>query len=202
MLEVATGSQTSVPLAVECYTEGKGRYTTANLNQDLTRAFRKAAERLTIDFDVVEDDAVNLPGYYPQAVFDAAIFQHAVNDILQGIVAGQIGLDTEKNNWFTILPAMIAEMAKRHREGTLEATAKPQFLKLMEAVTKTVKPGGILFFTHWEYEDDLAMGYPPELYSTFIPLARKWIASANLPLAEVKLEGFDPAYRLILRKTV
>jgi hypothetical protein len=168
----------------------------------LTRAFLEAAKKLTIVLNVVEDDAVNLPDYYPEAIFDAAIFQHAVNDILQGIVAEQIGIDTAKNDWFAILPAMIAEMAKRHRDGTLEATAKPEFLHLMEAVTKTVKPGGILFFTHWEYEDDLAMGYPPELYSNFIALARKWITDANLPLTEVHMTGFDAAYRLILRKTL
>lgn len=200
ILEIASGDQIAVPLAVECYTNGRGSYTTANLNQELTSHFRRAAAKLSIPLQVIEDDALHLDKHVSPSSFDAAVFQHAVNDIIQSIVADQIGLDTVHSDWFEILPDMVKEIARRDRLGTLENSVKPAFLEIVEAVCRVMKEGGVLFFTHWEYVFDLDLGYPPDLYRSFIPLARRWIADSGLPLAELNLEGFDPQYRLILCK--
>lgn len=200
ILEVASGDQIAVPLSVECYTEGRGSYTTANLNQRLTEHFRRASAKLSIPLHVVEDDALHLGRHVPQDTFDVAVFQHAVNDILQSIAADQIGLDTVRSDWFEILPAMVQELARRHKLGTLEDSVRPEFMKLIGTVAAVIKPQGVLYFTHWEYEYDLSLDYPPDLYRSFIPMARRWIAESGLPLKEVQLKGFDPQYRLILRK--
>ncbi|MBC8079810.1 MAG: hypothetical protein H7X86_05670 [Gorillibacterium sp.] len=200
ILEIASGDQIAVPLAVECYTKGQGSYTTANLNEELTNHFRQAANKLTIPLHVIEDDALRLGQHVPPATFDVAIFQHAVNDIIQSIVAEQIDLDTVHSNWFEILPDMVKEIARRHLLGTLEDSVKPAFLAVIHEVTRVMKDGGVLFFTHWEYEADLNLDYPPDLYRSFIPLARRWITDSEIPVEELTLEGFDHQYRLILTK--
>lgn len=200
VLEIASGDQVAVPLAVECYSQGRGTYTTANLNKQLTDHFRKTARRLTIDLEVIEADAAELGRYVEPASFDAVIFLHAVNDMIQTIAAQQIGIDTVHSDWYDILPAMIQELAERHRSGTLEATVKQEFISILQSAADVVKPGGIMVFTHWEYEYDLLLGYPADLYRSFVELARDWISRSDLPLKEVKVDGFDPEYRLIVRK--
>lgn len=199
-LEIASGDQVAVPLAVECFSGGAGSYTTANLNKKLTEHFKQTALRLSIDLDVIEADAADIGEYEPAETFDAVVFLHAVNDIVQTIAAEQIGLDTVHSDWYDILPAMVQELASRHRNRTLEATVKNEFLSLLSAVTDVTKTGGILIFTHWEYAYDLELGYPADLYRSFVELARSWILSSDLPLEEVALGDFDPQYRLVVRK--
>ncbi|MDF2922143.1 MAG: hypothetical protein K0R57_1057 [Paenibacillaceae bacterium] len=201
VLEIASGDQLAVPLAVECYSQGLGSYMTANLNKRLTERFVKAAARLSINMEVIEADGARIGEYVPRDTFHAVVFLHAVNDIIQTIVADQINLDTIHTDWFEILPAMVKEMAIRDQSGTLEDSVKEPFLAIIKAVVDVVKPGGVMIFTHWEYEYDLNLGYPPELYRSFIPLARSWLSQSGLSLEEVTPPGFDPQYRMVLRKS-
>jgi len=200
VVEVASGASDPVPAAASLAVGPSCRYISANLNKHLTNGLRRALQRLPITWDIIEDDAAHLGQYIRPSSADLIAFHHAVNDVLQTIIFGLEGRDTVIPDWGDVLPDMVRLTGKWWTDGRLESTARPEFMKLIAVCTELLRPGGIAAFTHHMYEVDISLGYPMDLYSRFIPLARRWILAEPLPLKEVMIEGYDPDWWLFLVK--
>lgn len=199
-MEVASGDVTVVPRAVDLYSQGTGSYLTANLNKDLTNNFIRNTRNLEIGIRVVEDNALNLDSHCSAESFDVVAFQHAVNDIIQTIVADREGIDTVNNSWWDILSPMIKATEGYYRQGRLAEVARDEFMRLISVCCGLLKKGGCMVFNTTMYQLDLDSGYSRELYSSYVHIAREWIAASGLPLEEVGLEGYDPQWWLVVRK--
>ena len=200
ILEIASGQSDPVPQGLEIYSEGKGSYTTANLNKALTQGLLSKTEALKIEVRVIEDNAINLENYFDDNNFDLTAFQHAINDMIQTIIAQEMDLDTINNDWFDILPEMVQGVTKHYQEGTLREVAYEDFIKQIQVCTNLLKKGGILAFNTHVFQMDLDCGYLLELYSNFVEIARVWISTSDLELQEVNIEGFDKKWWLFLKK--
>lgn len=200
ILEVASGDVTVVPRAEDTFSEGNGTYVTANLNKELTQNFLYKIKNLRIGIKVVEDNAENLGSYYKADAFDIIAFQHAVNDIIQTIVAGKVGIDTANSNWWDIMPAMIQAVSKYYEDNKLYDIASTEFIYLISVCCSLLRDGGYMIFNHTMYKVDLDLGYNHELYRSYIQLAREWISKSGLPLVEVTFNEFDPQWWLFLKK--
>lgn len=196
VVEVASGASDPVPAAASISVGASCRYVSANLNKRLTNGLRRALQRLPIAWSIVEDDAVRLRHYVSPGSVDLVAFHHAVNDVIQTIIFTAEGRDTADADWGDVLPDMVRLTAQWWSDGRLESEARPEFMKLIAVCTELLKPGGVAAFTHHMYEVDISLGYPMELYSGFVALARRWIQSATLPLREVTMSGYDPDWWL------
>ncbi|MFW5998907.1 MAG: hypothetical protein ACOC4G_01870 [Bacillota bacterium] len=199
-LEIASGQSDPVPQALELYTGGRGSYTTANLNKDLTRGLKNKTANLNIEIEVIEDNAMNLHKYYQNSIFDITAFQHAINDMIQTIAAQKSGIDTVNNDWFDILPDMVKIVTGYYKNNTLKDNIYNEFMEQIKVCTKLLKKGGCLVFNTHVFQMDLDAGYPLDLYSNFVKIARKWINESSLNLKEVELKGFEKKWWLILEK--
>lgn len=63
---------------------------------------------MDVSIRVVEDDAANIGLYYPESSFDVVAYHHAINDIIQTIIADREGMDTVNQDWWTIEPLIFA----------------------------------------------------------------------------------------------
>ena len=76
---------------------------------------------MDVNIRVVEDDAANIGLYYPESSFDVVAFHHAINDIIQTIIADREDIDTVNQDWWTIEPLIFASCyglsPKRHIKG-------------------------------------------------------------------------------------
>jgi len=131
---------------------------------------------------------------------DLIAFRHAVEDIVQAAVAQEDATDpfspTQGDR-----PAPLRALRAYWRSGDLERVVVPQFLEIVKACCVALRPGGQLLFSHQVLDCDLSLGHPLELYADYIPLARRWIATARLPLREIVLNEFDPHWWLCLQRT-
>jgi hypothetical protein len=199
VMEVASGDTTVVPNGMELYDGGQGSYATANLNHKLTENFLQKTNTLKTAISVVEDDGANMGIYYSAGSFDVIAFQHAVNDIVQTIICENEGLDTVHSDWWEMLPEMIRITADYHRTGRLEPASREGFLACVESCMKLLTAGGHMVFNNIVYQYDIDLGYPPDLYASFIPLARKWIAASGLPLHEVTPQELDGEWWMVMQ---
>ncbi len=200
VLEIASGASDPIPQALEIYSDGEGSYVSANLNRILTEGLRRRTASLRIEVRVVEDNAVNLEKYIEPEAFDVVTFQHAINDVFQTIIADRKGIDTVNNDWFDILPAMIQGVTEYYRQGKLREVAYDNFIDLIGVCWRLLKRGGYMIFNTHVYQIDLDCGYPLELYGSYVPLARDWIATSDLGLEIIDCDGFDPQWWLFVRK--
>jgi len=200
VLEVASGDTIHVPIALQMYTHGQGRYVTANLNKGLTESFWKRVANLTIYIRLIEDNASNIEQYEPAESFDLIALQHAVNDIIQTIVAEELGIDTVHNDWMAILPDMAHGVTWAYQNGTLERIAYAKFIALLQGCYQLLRPGGYMVFNHCVFQVDLDCGYELDLYANYIFLAREWIARSDLDIEVIERHDFDPRWWLIVRK--
>lgn len=200
VLEIASGDVTVVPRAEDMFSKGKGAYVTANLNKELTKNFLNNTKDMRIEIRVVEDNAENLGTYYEAGSFDTIAFQHAVNDIIQTIVAGKVGIDTVNSSWWDIMPAMNQSVSGYYEDNKLYDVASAEFICLIGLCCSLLKDGGFMVFNHTMYQIDLDLGYNYELYQSYIQLTREWISKSGLPLVEVTFNEFDPQWWLFLKK--
>ncbi len=200
VLEVASGQSDPVPQALEKYTQGLGQYVTANLNKKLTAGLLRKTANLNISVDVIEDNAINLEKYYQNEIFDVACFQHAINDMIQTIIACKEGIDTVNNDWFEILPEMIAAVNKYYIKEKLKEVVFDKLIEQIRVCSSLLKSDGFLVFNNHIFQMDLDAGYNSELYKSFIPLIRKWIKESDLDLKEITYEHFAPQWWLFLQK--
>ncbi|MGQ9523422.1 MAG: hypothetical protein ACUVTZ_01150 [Armatimonadota bacterium] len=200
VVEVASGASDPVPAAAAIAVGPSAHYVSANLNKRLTNGLRRSLQRLPITWQIVEDDAAHLNQHVPPGTADLVAFHHAVNDVVQTIIFSLEGRDTVEPDWGEVLPDMVRLTAQWWADGRLESLVRPEFMKLIAVCTELLRPGGVAAFTHHMYEVDISLGYPMELYSQFIPLARRWMSDGTLPLREVQFEGYDAGWWLFLIK--
>lgn len=200
LLEVGSGDIVYIPKALDAYSKHMGTYVTANLNRELTQNFQEKTKGMDINIQVVEDDAANIGLHYPASSFDVVAFHHAINDIIQTIIADREGIDTVNNDWWTIEPLMLQAVMDYHRKGILKDAAYQAFIQIMDTSQKQLKSGGYMIFDNITYAGYDEMGYSSEFHSDYIQLARSWISEANLGLEEIEVDSYDKQWWMILRK--
>jgi len=200
VLELASGSSVFVPQTVaKYYNNPQSKYTTFNLNKRLTAGFKAQTKNLPLKIDVVEDAAQKIDDYIGENKIDAVVFEHAINDILQGMFAERNGIDTIDTDWFEILPEMVRIISAEYRNGTFEAAVKDEFLALLNSCLNLLKPNGVMVFFQFMYQMDLDLGYAPELYGNMVDIIRRWVHGAGIS-QEVFFDGFDPHWWMFIQK--
>lgn len=198
--EPCVGAQCPVILAVEAYGGGLANYLTINLNRKLRDELQPKIAHLNSPIRIVEDNAQRALERLTPGSFDVACFHHAVNDILQTAVSEPRGMDTATVDWFPHERQMIEWLAEDAAAGRLEQRGKPELMQIVGGATRLVRPGGYLLFDHWNWRRFIGVDwFPWDLFYNLIPMTRRWIAESDLPLAEIRLEGVDPQWWMILQ---
>ena len=199
--EIAAGDGTYVPQSLDIYSANRGKYVTLNLNKELSRNFMSKTEHIDADVRIIQDNGVNILNYYDENTFDVVAFQHAVNDIVQTIVADIEGIDTLNNNWWEIEPQMLRAVFQSYQAGKLKETAYEKFIAIIKECYKSLKKNGYMIFNNCTFNADYAIGdYSMEFHSLYIDIAREWIAEANLGLEEIEMRGYKRKWWMILKK--
>ncbi|WP_422657106.1 hypothetical protein ACK8P5_15175 [Paenibacillus sp. EC2-1] len=201
LFEIAAGDTIFIPKALNAYADEGAKYITANLNKSLTSGFREKASELSIELEIIEDNGINILSYCGEGKVDVAVFHHAMNDIVQTIIAEREGNDTVNVDWWTAEPQMLQTVMAYHNRGELKTAAYSEFISIIETCMKLLKEDGYFIFDNCTYAGYEDMGYNSDFHSNYIQLAREWIHEADLGLQEVELEGFDPKWWMVLQKT-
>lgn len=200
--EPCVGASIPVILAAQAHSAGAANYLTINLNRPLREQLRQKIAHLTLKTQIIEENAQKALQLLQPHSFDVACFHHAVNDILQTAVAEPRGLDTREIDWFPTERRMIEWLAEEHREHKLEKGGKPELLQIVADAIRLVRPGGYLIFDHFNWCKFIGVDwFPWVLFYHLIPMTRQWIAEAKLPVSEVRLDGVDSQWWMILRVT-
>jgi len=198
LLEVASGDADMIPQCLARLRPGS-RYITANMNEKLNESLLKKTGGLPLSFQLISDDAANIPQHLGDGQVDVVAFQHAVNDVLQAILCAREGVDTVHSDWMETLPAMIEMLRRETVAGTLEESVQGPFMALMRSLWPTLRPGGFVAINHYMFQLDLDWGYPAKLFEDMLPMVRPWLH--DLPgVREVVLDGFDPQWWIFLQK--
>lgn len=199
VFEIGAGGCDIVPKAVSMkFCHPKTRYFTANLNKELTQIFKWKTEVDPVDIYVIEDDAANIKTYVGENAFDAIVFEHSVNDVLETIIAEKYGIDTVNRGWMEILPAITEAVNKEWNNKTFEQNTKNEFLNLIHECRDVLKHDGWLIFAHYQFQYNLDIGLSPELNQNIIPIVRKWISDSNIG-KEYFFDGFDSNWWMFVR---
>lgn len=198
--EPCVGASNPVILASEAYSGGRGSYLAINLNRPLRAQLQRSIGHLQMPIRIIEDNAQRALEHLPPHSVDVACFHHAVNDILQTAVSEPRGMDTTAVDWFPNERQMIEWLAEDVRAGRLEQRGRPELMQIVGDAVRLVRPGGYLLFDHWNWCRFIGVAwFPWDLFYNLIPMTRAWIAASRLPLAEVRLEGVDPQWFMILQ---
>lgn len=198
VLEVGAGCCDMIPKTLaRLYGGYETKYTTMNLNKELTAEFKRKVNGLNISIDIIEDDAKNIAEYTNEA-FDIIAFEHSANDVMETIIAEKNGIDTINSNWLQILPPITEIVNDAFRNGALEELVKKEFLQLISACTNVLKPGGCLIFAHYPFQYNLDIGLIPEFNEFLLPTVSKWITEAGLG-KEFTVEDFDSPWWLFIK---
>jgi len=190
-----------VILAADIYSGGQAEYVSLNLNRPLAAQLREKLGSVGLRWEILEEPAQAAAEVLVPESFDVACFHHAINDLLQTAVAEPRGMDTRTVDWGPNERRMIEWLAEEAAAGELDRRARPGLLTAVEQAARIVRPGGWLLFDHrtWLGHADQPW-FPWELFCAMIPLARDWIAAADLPLTEVPLAGRDPQWWMCYRR--
>lgn len=199
LVEVASGDADMIPQAL-ARSNPSSTYITANMNKKLNESLLVKTQGLDLNISLIDDDAIRLNEYIGSQAVDLITFQHGVNDVLQAILCGKVGVDTVYCDWMELLPKMIELLQQEVEQGTFEQNTKPAFLKLMTILMEELKDGGVLAVTHYMFQLDLDWGYPADLFENLIPIIRKWF-SELAGCEEILCEQFNSQWWLFLRKS-
>jgi hypothetical protein len=198
--EPCVGASNPVILATEAYGGGKASYLAINLNRKLREELQGKTAHLKTPIRIIEDNAQRALDHLPPHSFDVACFHHAVNDILQTAASEPRGMDTTSIDWFPSERQMIEWLAEDAKAGRLEQRGRPELMQIVGDAARLVRPGGFLLFDHWNWCRLIGVTwFPWDLFYNLIPMTRRWIAESGLSLSEVRLEGVDPQWWLILQ---
>ncbi|MCQ6561274.1 hypothetical protein [Paenibacillus mendelii] len=201
VFEVGAGDIVYIPKALDAYSAGQGgKYVTANLNLELSRGFREKTAGMQIDIEIIPDNGANILNYYNEESFEVIAFHHALNDIIQTVIADLEGIDTINNNWWTIEPQLLLAVMEYHNTGRLKDAAYDAFIRIIDTCNRLLKKGGYMVFDNCTYAGYDSMGYSSEFHSAYIDLAREWINEAQLGLEEVEMPSYDRKWWMVLRK--
>jgi hypothetical protein len=199
--EPCPGGSEPALFATEIYSNGCGAYSAVNLNRPLAQQLRGKIGKITMPVKIVEDDATASSTPLDPGTFDVACFHHAINDLMQTAVAEPRGMDTRTVDWWPNERQMIEWLAEEEREGRLDDRPRSAVVGAVTNAVELVKPGGYLLFDHWTWVGHRDLDwFPWELFCDMIPLARRWILEAGLPLEEIASDGRDPKWWMCLRK--
>jgi hypothetical protein len=199
MLEIATGRNDMLPRVLSnFYNHPETRYTTANLNKDLTAGFKENTKDLPLKIDIIEDAGQKIETYFDNKKVDVVIFEHSFNDIVEDMIAGKNKIDTINTIWWDILPKLIKLTNEAYINGEYEAIIKDEFLQMLRSLLKVLKPGSFIISHQFQYQFDLDLGIIPEIWTDLISTARKWINEENIG-AEVFFDGFEPKWWLFIK---
>jgi hypothetical protein len=166
----------------------------------IAEALRAAAPAARLTELTIAARDRGLPLTLPEGPFHLALFDHAIDDIVCGAVAAEEGLDVNAEGRLGH-PAAARALRAYWRAGDLQQIAAPAVTALVDLCRAALSAHGRLVFAHQVFDSDLRLGQPLEVYADYIPLARKWIAEAGLPLRELRLDGLDPHWWLCLERT-
>lgn len=200
LVEMAPGAGTHIVSAFDLISVEKGKYVAFNLNKKLTSHFKNQTENSNLDIRIIEDDAKNAPAYIPKETIDVAAGNHAINDVLETIIANKEGLDTIEGDWFEIAPRLIRKYEKAYLNGTLRNLVFADFIDIMRAIYFTLKPGGYLVLNYYVYPVEIDWGGSVPVRSAFVNQVRQWIGEADIGFETVSLDGFDPKWWGFFRK--
>jgi hypothetical protein len=199
MLELASGSTDMLPkILAKFYYHQKTRYTTANLNKQLTAEFKEKTKDLPVKIDVLEDAAQKIEKYFDNNKVDVIVFEHSFNDIVETMIAEKHGIDTINSNWWDILPQIIKLTNEAYIDGTYEVIIKGEFLQMLRSLLNILKPGSFIISHQFQYQGDLDLGIIPEIWTDLISTVRKWMNGENIG-TEVFFEGFEPNYWMFIK---
>ncbi|UNK16514.1 hypothetical protein MNQ98_18645 [Paenibacillus sp. N3/727] len=202
LFEIAAGDTIFIPKALDTHGEEGAKYVTANLNQDLTEGFRDKTAELSIEIQVIEDNGARILNYCGQGSMDVIVFHHALNDIVQTMIAQHEGIDTINSDWWSVEPQMLQAVMDYHNRGELKQAVYSEFISIIETCHQLLKEEGIIIFDNCTYAGYEKIGYSSEFHSNYIQLAREWINEADLGLQEVQVPGFDAKWWMVLQKSV
>jgi hypothetical protein len=198
--EPCVGASNPVIVACAAYSDSAARYLTINLNRPLRAQLQGRIAHLRMPIRIIEDNAQQALAHLPPGSLDVACFHHAVNDILQTAVSEPRGMDTTTVDWFPNERQMIEWLAEDVRAGRLDQRGRPELMQIVADATRLVRPGGYLLFDHWNWCRLIGVSwFPWDLFYNLIPMTREWIAASGLPLSEVRLDGVDPQWFMILQ---
>ncbi len=201
VLEIGAGLSSNFVRAASSLLGGRGQFVAVNLNKRLTESFKSRNRLLPIRMRFVEANALHVRDDISAGTCAFAAFNHEINDIVQTIVFENDGRTTDGGDWFAMVPEMVRLIQRAHETGEMVRTVRPQFLRIIEACTEVLAPGGVLGFNNSVTPLLLRHGYSEELLGSFIPLARGWIAAGIEGLEEKVLPGFDPKWWMFFAKT-
>lgn len=128
---------------------------------------------------------------------DAALFDHALDDIIVDAVARRERIEYEGHRGEC---APTARAVRAYwRSGELEAVARPALIQLVASCATALKRAAPLVFCHRVASLDLP-GQPMDLYTDYLALARSWVLSSDLGFREAPLDGFDPHWWMRLER--
>ncbi len=200
LVEIAPGGGTHIVTAFDLISGRNSNYVAFNLNKKLTSDFKSQTEDLNLHIRIIEDDAKNALAYIRKESIDMVAGNHAINDILETIIANKEGLDTVEGGWFEIAPRLMRKYEKAYLNGTLKNLVFDDFIDIMRAICFTLKPKGYLVLNYYVYPVEIDWGGSVPVRSAFVNLARQWISEAELGFETVCLDGFDPKWWGLFRK--
>lgn len=201
LYEPCAGSSEPIVLAADLHCEGAADYTTLNLNRPLAAQLRPKLGKIRSRVRIVEEHAARAAEYLAPGSVNVACFHHAINDLLQTAVSEPRGMDTSTVDWWPNERQMIEWLAEEYAADRLEGRGKPALLAAVGEAMELTRSGGYLLFDHWTWLGHKEQSwFPWELFCDLIPLARGWIAEANLPLEEIPIQGRDPQWWMCFRK--
>ncbi len=175
-------------------------------------ALRPAANIITLDLWPERKPTNNnlssrLPFYlhtlervFTDGSLDLVMLDHALDDFVMQLISQHEGIELTAEPTGEYSPGPRALRAY-WRSGDLEVIIAPELTTLLGAFGRALRETGALILHHWVDNNDLLVGQPFDLYSSYIPLARKWMKSAGLPLHEKSIEGADSHWWLVLERT-
>ncbi len=200
--EPCVGASCPVILAAEAHSGGLASYLSLNLNRRLREQLRAKTAHVKMPLDIIEDNAQEALRHLHPGSFDVACFHHAVNDILQTAVSEPRGMDTTDIDWFPNERQMIEWLAEDAAAGLLEQRGKPELMQVVSDAVRLVRPGGYLLFDHFNWCRFIDVDwFPWDLFYNLIPMTRQWVAESTLPVAELRLEGVNPQWWLVLQSS-
>jgi hypothetical protein len=201
VLELCAGGSDPVVVALDVVFGSRATYQTVNLNRVLAAELRQKTAPLSLEIEIIEDDARDLAEHFGPGSFDLIAFHHAVNDILETAVAADHGFDTRDIDWWTDERMMIEWLAEQDRADGLRRVGLPELSAILGAAAEVCKPGGYLVFDHWTFEHHLSQDwFPAHLFGRLIPLAREVVMGLEAGLEEVTPAGLDRQWWMVLRK--
>jgi hypothetical protein len=149
---------------------------------------------------IIDDNAENTLDHVEPGTFDLAVFNHAVNDILETAAADARDFDTTGIEWWSNERQMIEWLAEDVAAGRLDERGKPELMSIISHAIRLVRPSGIIAFQHHNYAMFLSEDwFPWDFFAQLIPMTRQWVAESDLPVEEFKLTGSDPQWWMFLR---